>query len=777
MSESGKLNIFFGLLLFLSFAFYQCGLMKKEQKETTQQKIQSGVSLQVSSLGTLREVAKYTKDVAGNIKASQSELITARLQSGGGTGSRNILTGRILTGRAPAFSMNSPKFHTPLKSHSPRLKSKQQSGCEEGTDENGDYILLTSENFQLYLAVSGSSGIISAYAEKGGFSGSFSNCDQSLSFSCQDVQDVESFVNDVTQFILSHCVIDYVSFYTGVTTCGLSDYDRDKKFDDLSLSFTHCSGSTCSYKEYSCSTNSFSSEYLLGLCADSLESGLQGFAEANCTLVTEGSYEHTDFCTATDVDISIHLGSYDVYIYMFENEDFIGWEKIFFADVCSGSSVAVMERSCDSYVAQNCQFDFSCSFVSEMTGISDPLQILSEIGCSFEKIGWARSVDSNWEICQNYDFTQDGTPDKNYFSGSETYYVSIFVDGGKKTSEKTECEESKCYFYSANCNALDENCQVQENCQWGPTGYAEMTTSGSGTFCSTEDVNDDGKKETIYINSSTVNQFEVVIVRSDGNALKTNCTLSPDFELGECSLKSGSCQTQNICQSISEIDSNCRFDYDFGTCAGEDECIKYLLSFLEEEKGDSYCKKVVDPKTGKFVQIRKVEKGYEYSEGTTQNYFSAVCPSDSKVDFSSCTIDGCEKAIQSAKLALSISGFTDETTRQTFTVKVSDQNSAYGELTIVYYKLSGKAEVSGKLNFPSGEKMQIKGLINEDGSFSFDIALDTAEGTFTGHFDGSADGGIEGKIITPSKDTYTVEIGADGRGKICDKNNMCQDIS
>lgn len=738
-------------LLLSAVLFYQCSLMSKEKKETSEEQKKTyneKLSLQMSySVGVLKSVAQYTKEVAVELKASQSNIITARAQSG--SGGRNIITGRIMTGRAPILSAKS------INGLSPRLKPKQEEfGCEEETTQDGKYINFYSGGATGFLLLQNNVGSISISEQFASVSALFLNCGQTPSFSCQDYQDFESFLNEITQFILENCVIHNVSFNNGIVSCSLNNTDLDGDFDETYISFTTCSSDeTCSYKNYLCDMN-LSLEDCAGLMEPDVNiSELENYVQNNCSIV----YEPTDFCIAGDWGISINLPAQSIYVYELQFEEGVSTIGV---DICDDIN------SCSSYFSNSCQIPFSCDFASQIT--QSPQSILNY--CKFEQSGWSKSEDGSWISCQNYDFTGDGIKDKVFFSGSETYYVSIFVDGGQKTSEKTECFSDRCDFYSANCDALGENCQVQ-NCQWEPVGYSDAEN-----FCLTEDINGDGKKETIYGSSSTVNQFDVVIVRGEGNALKANCTLSTDFELDKCSLEVGSCQTQNICQSISEIGSNCSFN-DSGTCTGEDECEKYVLSFLEEEEGDSYCKKVVDRKTGKFVQIRKVEEGYEYSEGTTRDYFSAVCPSDSKVDFSSCTIEGCEKAIQSAKLSLSISGFTNETTRQTFTVKVSDQNSAYGELTIIYYKLSGRADVSGTLNFPSGEKMQIKGAINKDGSFSFDITLDTTEGTFTGHFDGSADGSIKGRIITPSEDTYTVEIGADGRGKICDKNNVCQDIS
>jgi hypothetical protein len=368
-----------------------------------------------------------------------------------------------------------------------------------------------------------------------------------------------------------------------------------------------------------------------------------------------------------------------------------------------------------------------------------------------------------------------------YPDGDTEVLISGTGDGTKRICQFSGEDSFSCDEYSATgCSgSLSEtDCSFSCKTQWVLSGY--LTAEGG---CFKEDVDNDGEGELIVF---VVGQDKLsgVIANSDKSSVGLDCSFSSSSADIICKVKVGSCdiaQCPSKGADLNSVIAGCSMK-DYAECSvtseEENSCFNIVLSLLSKEgDGVSYCSKV-DEKSGENVKIKKIKEGYEYSKGSAKKGFTTyTCPESSKVDFSQCSISGCEISEKTADIVASLSDFASEGTKQTYTMKISDTKAGIeGEIKVVYYVLDDIAEIEGVLKTKAGN-IELSGKVKGDGSADISLKMKLPDGKETkGDFRFKSDGSGTGTIIADNK-KYNVKFNADGTGEICDEANKCESFS
>lgn len=449
------------------------------------------------------------------------------------------------------------------------------------------------------------------------------------------------------------------------------------------------------------------------------------------------------------------------------------------------------DNGCNQYMSSqqvgngNCKL-FSCEKINAFTdGINYAKSLSSD--CSLNMIGFY-NIGGQGKSCMEADFTGDGETDIVISEwDNENNWVISFIGEEDGKAEKTECREDSCvYYYAQNCK-VSSQCEIP-NCDWKKGG--EINSIGNTDLaCIDADISGDGKTEKIIslLPEDSSENATILIEGEDGFSAYSHCSISSDGEKVNCVVKSGKCSIDS-CPSNPEsvesyIKSNCSLQ-DYGSCESVEDCEAMVYAVIQhtpedEKSGDeNSCSKIIDAKTGEFIKIRKVEDGYEYKKGSTESSFSALCPLDStKVDFKNCSIiSGCE-ADKSAEIATKILDFVEESTKQVFSLSISDSKKGIGgTIQVEYYRKSGDIKINGKIKVKDGN-VDLDGYIKGDGSMSLIFNFVTTDGKeIKCKFALKKDGSGEGKIESSDGKKYTVKLNADGTGKICNDSGKCWDV-
>jgi hypothetical protein len=817
-------KVFLSVFVFFGFILNSCA--KKEATKPAEEKkpITSNESVSYSLQG-VDSAVKVSSAVAKSVASMkvqdnvQQSIITAR--------SRPQQPGMI-TGRARPPQQ--PGMRAPQKASRIKLKANTDICSEYGNeinisfqDEQGNWVNLwfSLDNGVLTIFVS---------SNEGGISAQFVDC-SGITLSCSGIntpQDAFQYFNQIISQALQKCTPDNAFFwYPGGFGCSISDFDHNGKFS-VSYSYfpysgdgsfsqpttfvfidesgfasvSHCdSQGSCDFKDYNCPVESQIFQ-ILSCGGEEQNSDINSFytvlnnIDSYCTLTNSFSGVSQreigggtcwswgeDEVRIENIEKAVVFNRYEVELKgdvlqigfcdrNFEGGSFLGEScKIYISDVRLGSG--------------NCQFSFDCqSFGNDITSALQYANSVSK-NCSVKLSGFWEDREGKGISCLKYDFSGDGLADllrsEHYPGGDTEVLISGTGDGTKRICQFSGEDNFSCDEYSATgCSgSLSEtDCSFSCKTQWVPSGYS---TSEGGCF--KEDVDNDGEGELIVFVEGQ-NKLSGVIANSDKSSVGLDCSFSSSSADIVCKVKVGSCDIDQCPSKGADLNSviaSCSMK-DYAECSltseEENSCFNIVLSLLSKEgDGVSYCSKV-DEKSGENVKIKKVKEGYEYSKGSAEKGFTTyTCPESSKVDFSQCSISGCEISEKTADIVASLSDFASEGTKQTYTMKISDTKAGIeGEIKVVYYVLDDITEIEGVLKTKAGN-IELSGKVKGDGSADISLKMKLADGKeIKGDFSFKSDGSGTG-IITADNKKYNVKFNADGTGEICDEANKCESFS
>ena len=546
----------------------------------------------------------------------------------------------------------------------------------------------------------------------------------------------------------------------------------------------------------------------------------------------------SEFCYADQTGgyMYLYTGDSDVYLYTAYMDD---GNTYLMKELCSGND---LDYSCDIYIGgvpfgtPECNPSFSCEYISTLTDVSEFISSLDS--CSFELQGKNQGGVDGGKSCFSDDFDGDGNPDTSVFTSYqkvttgdmwETISVQNLEDGTITTIKEvcTYFEQNGGYTQSCTIYSTDGSCEIDTSlCEYTCTGSFkesgfyrdELEQSGvfSSSACfSLEDIDGDGRTETTWYLASQ-NSFKAYALLGRTTLLYSVCEFSDantNYFLGydvegnvSCEIFRANCKAPPSCSDdISEFLKGCE-SKSLRTCSGQVECESIFLSIavelndkisqLEEisvidEGGgkdtperatgpvELECSITTNPQTGEFISIRKTPEGYEFSKGTTRQFFVYICPESSQVDFEACSISGCdipdERAEDVAEKVAQISDYVETATYISFSLKVSGQVS--GIIDVIYDKKEKTYDLSGELTLKDGGKLNFSATVYEDGVAEIEFVLMKPEGDeIQGKFTVKQDGSSEGTIKVGDK-TYIVNLSADGKGNVCDSAGKCIEIS
>jgi hypothetical protein len=807
--------VFFGLIL-NSCAKKEATKPAEEKKPITSDE---SVSYSLQGVGSAVKVSSAVAKSVSSMKAKDNVQ-------------QSMITGRMLTHRAPQLKLSqSPKFggSSSSKKAGSRIKSKANTDvCSE--QEKGIYLHFQDEQgslIQFWFSLDNGTLNISGSSNEGkeGFLAWLVNCSE-ITLSCNGIntsQDAFQYFNQLTSQALQRCIFEGMSFwYTDGFGCTISDFDHNGKF---SVSYSYYLGNNWSSQP---ATSVFIDESGFANVSYCDSHGSCDSKNYNCPVGSQlfqnlscgGREQNSDinslyyvvnnigsYCTLTYSESSRKIGggtcSWGTNQVRIEVEN----KAIIFNAEGAGLKGEVLQvrfcdrnfgggrylgQACKIYISDvrlgsgNCQFSFDCqSFGNDITSALQYANSVSK-NCSVKLSGfWEDKEGKEGISCLKYDFSGDGLADllrsEHYPGGDTEVLISGTGDGTKRFCQFSGEDSFSCDEYSATgCSGSlsEKDCSFSCKTQWVLSGYS---TSEGGCF--KEDVDNDGEGELIvYVEGQ--NKLSGVIANSDKSSVGLDCSFSSSSADIVCKVKVGSC---NIAQcpskgaDLNSVISSCSMK-DYAECSltseEENSCFNIVLSLLSKEgDGVSYCSKV-DEKSGENVKIKKIKEGYEYSKGSAEKGFTTyTCPESSKVDFSQCSISGCEISEKTADIVASLSDFASEGTKQTYTMKISDTKAGIeGEIKVVYYVLDDIAEIEGVLKTKAGN-IELSGKVKGDGSADISLKMKLADGKeIKGGFSFKSDGSGTG-IITADNKKYNVKFNADGTGEICDEANKCESFS
>jgi len=809
--------VFFGLIL-NSCANKEGTKPAEEKKPITSDE---SISYSLQSVGSAVKVSSAVAKSVASMKVQdnvQQSIITAR--------SRPQQPGMI---KGRARPPQQPRMQAPQKAGRIKLKANTSICSEYGNeinisfqDEQGNWVNLwfSLDNGVLNIFVSSS---------EGGISAQFVDC-SGITLSCSGIntpQDAFQYFNQLISQADQKCTFDNGSvWYPGGFGCSVSDFDHNGKFS-VSYSYFPYSGDgsfsqsstfvfidesgfasvsycdsqgSCDFKDYNCPVENQIFQNIR--CEADQDYDINSFyyvlnnIDSYCTLtnsfsgVSQREIEGgtcwswgEDEVRIENIEKAVVFNRYEVGLKgdvlqigfcdrNFEDGKFLGEScKIYISDVRLGSG--------------NCQFSFDCqSFGNDITSAFQYANSVSK-NCSAKLSGFTRYDNQGGISCLKDDFSGDGLDDllreEFYPGGGTNVLISGTGDGTKRICQFSGEDSFSCDEYSATgCSgSLSEtDCSFSCKTQWVLSGY--LTAEGG---CFKEDVDNDGEGELIVFVGGQ-DKLSGVIANSDKSSVGLDCSFSSSSADIVCKVKVGSCdiaQCPSKGADLNSVISSCSMK-DYAECSltseEENSCFNIVLSLLSKEgDGVSYCSKV-DEKSGENVKIKKIKEGYEYSKGSAGKGFTTyTCPESSKVDFSQCSISGCEISEKTADIVASLSDFASEGTKQTYTMKISDKKAGIeGEIKVVYYVLDNIAEIEGTLKTKAGN-IELSGKVKGDGSADISLKMKLPDGKETkGDFRFKSDGSGTGTIIADNK-KYNVKFNADGTGEICDEANKCESFS
>ncbi|MCX7733531.1 MAG: hypothetical protein N2254_02000 [bacterium] len=816
-------SVFSLAVLFLSIQ--SCS--KKDTEGNIKEK--TSVDVSVSSLKSVLKISQAVRSSVSARKAAQearnitrdSSAVEGRMVTG------RLITGRMVTARAPSVrKLGGPMCPVPS---APRL-AKKENVCEEFPFFGSSILTLNLQSCSFIGIVSSCTVSLSGYnvdsstedlpdiymsiSFDGSSLDSFSlNCDRAPQLSCDGISNEQSAINFVRNLTTS-CDIVQSYVLRGQASCFYGDnlyvysFESEGTYNNVVI---YPQGSTvkvltcgaedflCSFDEYSCQSISYDSNRCLNFSPQDYILGVT----SGCQFVSSGMEPYFSYDTGQD-SLGCLVENFDsdnipeyVYVEDTYREIYIniwlinekGEQGLYL-----GYSYCTPD-GCDQYISSKqvgqggCNFNFSCPNDPTVSFPNDPTVSLVESvisyvnsissACGLERIGYTRFGDFV-NSCMVYDFTGDGLDDTAvdnwYYQGSGT---SIIVESDGRAT-KYECVDYSCSFYvSENCSVNDQ-CEVSCTSQWVQVGSSYFSENEEFS-CFSGDFNEDGSREVFsslydyssekYLALLVENDISTVMVcqQLDEEGIPTQCRI----KIGSCNISS--CENMQVSTIESNINSKCELS-DYATCRDLWECDSMFYAFLsyESDPEAGFCSRVLDIETGDYVEIRRVSDGYEYVRATTDDFSSTFCPSNSNVDFNTCSISGCN---QEADVLAELTNFVDEGTRQIFTFEVTDsETGAKGKITIQYYLETGQFFISAVLETEEGT-LYIDGQLNEDGSGILNIRLVRDDGReIRSRFTIRPDGSVE-EITDVSSERYTIELGADGSGRICDLSRSCENIS
>ncbi len=819
-------KIFISVFVFSGFILNSCA-KKDETKNIGQEKsITSDESISYS-LQAVVSAVKVSSAVAKSVSSMKAQDNVQQ----------SMITGRMLTARAPQLILSqSPKFggvHS-TKNAGGRVRSKSDTDvCYE--QEKGIYIHSQDEQgslVQFWFSFDDGTLNISGSSNEGieGFSAQLVDCSE-ITLSCDGIntpQDALGYLNQLISQALQKCTFETLSFwYPDGFGCSISDFDHDGKFSVLYsyyylgdgfsqpatsvfidesgfVNVTYCDfQGSCDFKDYNCPVGSQLFQNL-SCGGGEQNSDINSFyyvvnnIGSYCTLTNSGGSWSIEggTCSWGMNEVRIEIENKAI-IFNAEGAGLKGDVlQIRFCDR-NFEDGKYLGKSCKTYLSDvrlgsgNCQFSFDCQAFGN--NITSALQYANSVSknCSVKLSGFWEDKEGGQGIsCLKYDFSGDGLADllrsEHYPGGSTEVIISGTGDGTKNicqfSFDGTDEEQYSCDQYSATgCSGSlsKTDCSFSCKTQWALSGY--FTAEGG---CFKEDVDTDGEGELIVVVEGE-NRLLGVIANSDKSSVGLDCSFnSSSFEIS-CKVKVGSCDITK-CPSkgtdLKSIIAGCDMK-DYAECSltseEESSCFNIVLSLLSKESdGVSYCSKV-DEKSGENVKIKKIKEGYEYSKGSAEKGFTTyTCPESSKVDFSQCSISGCDISEKTADIVASLLDFASEGTKQTYTMKISDTKAGIeGEIKVVYYVLDDIADIEGKLKTKGGGIIELSGRVKGDGSADISLKMKLPDGRETkGDFSFKSDSSGTGTIITDNK-KYSVKFNADGTGEICDEANKCESFS
>jgi hypothetical protein len=816
-------KVFLSVFVFFGLILNSCA--KKEETKPAEEKkpitSDESVSYSLQGVGSAVKVSSAVAKSVASMKVQdnvQQSIITAR--------SRPQQPGMI-TGRARPPQQ--PRMRAPQKAGRIKLKANTSICSEYGNEINISFQDGQGNWVNLWFSLDNGTLNISGSSNEGGISAQFVDC-SGITLSCSGIntpQDASQYLNQITSQADQKCTFDNGSvWYPGGFGCSVSDFDHNGKFS-VSYSYFPYSGDgsfsqsstfvfidesgfasvsycdskgSCDFKDYNCPVESQIFQNIR--CEADQDYDINSFyyvlnnIDSYCTLtnsfsgVSQREIEGgtcwswgEDEVRIENIEKAIVFDRYGVGLKgdvlqirfcdrNFEDGSFLGEScKVYLSDVTLGSG--------------NCQFSFDCqSFGSDITSAFQYANSVSK-NCSAKLSGFTRYDNQGGISCLKYDFSGDGLADllrSEFYPGGDTeVLISGTGDGTKRICQSSGEDNFSCDEYSATgCSgSLSEtDCSFSCKTQWVLSGY--LTADGG---CFKEDVDNDGEGELIvYVEGQ--NKLSGVIANSDKSSVGLDCSFSSSSADIVCKVKVGSCgiaQCPSKGADLNSVISSCSMK-DYAECSltseEENSCFNIVLSLLSKEgDGVSYCSKV-DEKSGENVKIKKIKEGYEYSKGSAEKGFTTyTCPESSKVDFSQCSISGCEISEKTADIVASLSDFASEGTKQTYTMKISDTKAGIeGEIKVVYYVLDDIAEIEGTLKTKAGN-IELSGKVKGDGSADISLKMKLADGKeIKGDFSFKSDGSGTGTITADNK-KYNVKFNADGTGEICDEANKCESFS
>jgi len=820
--------LFLSIFIFSAFILNSCARKEDKKPITSDESIKEDKKPITSdesinySLEGVDTAFKVSSAVAKSVVSMRSQ---DKLQ-------QSMITGRMITARAPQLKLStSPKFskNSPSKKAN-RIKSKTDTEniCSVTEDGISIYFQDEQENWvHLFFSYRDNNLSLSFSSSEGGFWVNFVNC-SAITLSCNGIntpEDAWQYLDHLISQALGNCTFESVSsWYPSGFVCSLGDFDHDQKFsvsysyspysDQFSQPITsvfidesgfvwvqYCdSQGTCNFRNYSCPVEQ---QIFQNLSCGSGQDDINSFylvvnnVDSYCSLTHTGSSQEIvdGTCSWVEDEVRIEVGGKaikfskqgvglkgDVLLIefcdkRFEDGMYLGEScKVYLSDVALGSG--------------GCQFPSDCqSFGDDITSALQYANSVSK-NCSVKFSGFRENKGFEGSIsCLKYDFSGDGLADirrLEYYPGRATEVIISGTGDGKKISCQfivgDNGDEYDCDEYSATgCSGSfsETSCNFSCKGEWVSSGYS---TSEGG--CVTEDINFDGKDELIvFVGGEDGDGLSGVAISSDKSSVGLDCSFSSSSFDINCKVKVGSCNIDQ-CPSkgtdLKSIIAGCSMK-DYAECSltsEEENCWNIVLSlFSKEGDGESYCSKV-DEKSGENVEIRKIKGGYEYTKGSSGKGFTYyTCPESSEVDFSQCSISGCEISEKTADIVASLSDFASEGTKQTYTMKISDTKAGIeGEIKVVYYVLDDIAEIEGKLKTKSGD-IELSGKVKGDGSAYISLKMKLPDGRETkGEFSFKSDGSGTGTITADNR-RYSVKFNADGSGEICDEANRCESLS